>query len=92
MRFIPLLTVIFLFSCESKKEKIADSQEAIQEEMAQVKATYYKSVDSLESIQKADTLSAKTQEILGILEKGKNATLIMLQKEYDSLDAELKKY
>ena len=92
MRFILLLTIILLSSCENKKEKIVNRQQAIQKEMEQVKANYYNRSDSLESIKEADTLSAKTQEILGLTEREKTATLLKLQKEYDSLEEELKKY
>ncbi|MES1197663.1 MAG: hypothetical protein ABUL41_00100 [Chitinophagaceae bacterium] len=92
MRFVLLLTIIFLSSCKNKKETILNKQQAIKKEMDQVKAFYYKKLDSLESIKEADTLSAKTQEILGLTEGEKTIALLKLQKEYDSLEVELKKY
>ena len=53
--------------------------------------SYYKKSDSLESVRGADTMSAKHMEIIGIAEGKKTATLLKLQKEYDSLEVELKK-
>ncbi|MBL7742751.1 MAG: hypothetical protein JNN00_04665 [Chitinophagaceae bacterium] len=92
MRFILLLTIILLSSCENKKETIVKRQQAIKEEMEQVKAFYYKKSDSLESVGQADTLSAKHMEIIRIADGEKITSLLKLQKEYDSLEAELKKY
>ena len=95
MRFILLLTIILLSSCENKKETILNRQQAIKKEMEQVKAFYYKKSDSLESIKEADTNSAKRLEIAEKLvsaDGNKSATLIKLQKEYDSLEVELNKY
>ncbi len=92
MRFILLLTIILLSSCENKKEKMENRQEAIKKEMEQVKTFYYKRSDSLESANKADTNSAKLNEELSLAEGKKNVELIKLQKEYDSLEVELKKY
>ncbi len=92
MRFILLLTIILLSSCENKKEKMVNRQEAIKKEMEQVKTLYYKSSDSLESANKADTNSAKLNEELSLAEGKKTVELIKLQKEYDSLEVELKKY
>ena len=63
--------------------------------MEQVKAFYYKKSDSLESVKEADTNSAKHLEIADELvsaDEKKSVTLIKLQKEYDSLEVELKKY
>ena len=56
---------------------------------------YYKKSDSLESVKEADTNPAKRLEIAGEISSadGKRAeALLKLQKEYDSLEAELKKY
>lgn len=95
MKFILLLTLILLSSCENKKETIVTRQQAIKREMEQVKAIYFKKSDSLESVKEADTNSAKRLEIAEELVSAdgeKNVTLIKLQKEYDSLEAELKKY
>lgn len=95
MRFILLLTIISLSSCENKKEKIVNRQQAIKKEMEQVKAFYYKKSDSLESVKEADTNPAKHFEIAEELvsaDEKKSVTLIKLQKEYDSLEVELKKY
>ena len=91
MRFILLLTIILLSSCENKKETIANRQQAIKKEMEQVKALYYKRSDSLESANKADTNSAKLNEELSLAEGKKSIALTKLQKEYDSLEVELKK-
>ena len=95
MRFILLLTIILLSSCENKKETIVNRQQAIKKEMEQVKAFYYKKSDSLEIVKEADTNSAKRLEIaeeLVLADGKKSVTLIKLQKEYDSLEIELKKY
>ena len=92
MRFILLLIIILISSCENKKETIMNRQQAIQKEMEQVKALYFKRSDSLESVNKADTISAKLNEELSLAEGKKNVELIKLQKEYDSLEAALKKY
>jgi len=91
MRFILLLTVILLSSCENRKETIVNRQQAIKKEMEQVKAMYYKRSDSLEGANKADTNSAKLNEELSLAEGKKSIELIKLQKEYDSLEVELKK-
>ena len=95
MRFILLLTMILLSSCENKKETIVNRQHAIKKEMEQVKAFYYKKSDSLEIVKEADTNSAKRLEIAEELvsaDRKKSVTLFKLQKEYDSLEVELKKY
>jgi len=92
MRFILLLTIILLSSCENKKETIVNRQQAIKKEMEQVKAFYYKKLDSLESANKADTNSARLNEELSLAEGKKSVELIKLQKEYDYLEVELKKY
>ena len=95
MRFILLLTIIFLSSCENKTETIVTRQQAIQKEMEQVKALYYKKSDSLERIKEADTNSVKRHEIAEELVSAdgkKSLKLFKLQKEYDSLEVELKKY
>jgi PBP1b-binding outer membrane lipoprotein LpoB len=94
MRLIFLLTIIFLSSCENKKDTMVNRQQAIKKEMDHVKAFYYKKSDSLESVKKADTNSAKHHVIAEELvsaERTKNVMLIPLQKEYDSLEVELKK-
>jgi hypothetical protein len=95
MRFILLLTIILLSSCENKKEIIVNRQRAIKKEMEEVKASYYKKSDSLESLKEADTNSAKRLEIAEELVSAdgkKSVTLFRLQKEYDSLEVELNKY
>lgn len=94
MKIILLLTIILISSCENKKESIVNRQQAIKKEMEQVKAFYYKKTDSLESVKEADTNSAKHLEIAEELvstDEKKSITLLMLQKEYDSLEVELKK-
>ena len=92
MRFILLLIIILISSCENKKETIVNRQQAIKKEMEQAKAMYYKRSDSLEGANKADTNSAKLNEELSLAEGKKTVELLKLQKEYDSLEVELKKY
>ena len=95
MRFILFLTIILLSSCENKKGIIVNRQQTIKKAMEQVKAFYYKKSDSLDSVKEADTNSVKRLEIAKELVSadGKRiVTLIKLQKEYDSLEVELKKY
>ena len=62
--------------------------------MEQVKALHFKKTDSLERVKEADTSSAKRHEIAVELvssDNKKSVKLIGLQKEYDSLEVELKK-
>ena len=90
-----MLTIILLSSRENKKETIVNRQQAIKKEIEQVKALYYKKSDSLESVKEADTNSAKRLEIAEELVSAdgkKSLKLFKLQKEYDSLEVELKKY
>ena len=91
MRIILLLTIILISSCENKKESIVNRQQAIKKEMEQVKAFYYNRADSLESVKEADTNSAKLNEELSLADGKKTVELLKLQKEYDSLEVELKK-
>lgn len=92
MRFIFLLTIILISSCENKKETMENRQQAIKKEMEQVKALYYKRSDSLEGANKADTNSSKLNEELSLAEGKKSVELIKLQKEYDSLEVALKRH
>jgi len=95
MRLIFLLTIILLSSCENKKDSIVTRQKAIEKEMEQIKGFFYEKTDSLESVKKADTNLAKQIEIAeeSVSADGKKSVvLIQLQKEYDSLEVELKKY
>ena len=95
MRLIVLLTIVLFSSCENKKDTIVNRQQAIKKEMEQIKASYYKKSDSLESVKKAVVNLAKHSEIaeeLVAAERKKSVMLIPLQKEYDSLDVELQKY
>ena len=92
MRFILLLTIILLSSCENRKETIVNRQQTIKKEMEQAKAMYYKRSDNLEGANKADTNSAKLNEELSLAEGKKSIELIKLQKEYDSLEVELKRH
>ena len=91
MKIIPLLTIILISSCENNKETIVNKQQDIKKEMEQVKAFYYRKIDSLESVNEADTNSAKLNEELSLAEGKKTIELLKLQKEYDSLEVELKK-
>ena len=90
-----MLTIILLSSCENKKETIVNRQQAIKKEMEQVKVFYYNKSDSLERVKEVDTSSAKQLAIAEALVSAdgkKIVTLMKLQKEYDSLEVELKKY
>ncbi len=94
MRLILLLILIFISSCENKKETIANRQQDIRKEMEQVKTLYYKKSDSLERLKEANTNPAKRLEVAKELvssEGEKNVALLKLQREYDSLEVELKK-
>ncbi len=94
-RLILFLTIILIFSCENKKKTIVNRQQAIKKEMEQVKAFYYNQSDSLDRVKEADTSSAKQLAIAEefvTADRKKSVTLIKLQKEYDSLEIELKKY
>lgn len=95
MRTIFLLAVILLFSCDNPKNNMLNRQEAIKKEMTQIKDAYYRKADSLAIVKKTDTGSARQHEIaeeMVTADNKKNALLIPLQKEYDSLDAALQKY
>ena len=95
MRLIFLLTIILLSSCENKKGIVVNRQQAIKKEMEEVKAFYYKKTDSLDRAKQANTHSAKQLQIAEELVSAdgkKSVTLFKLQKEYDSLEVELKKY
>lgn len=64
-------------------------------EMKEVKSNYYKNSDSLERLKHSDTNSVRQTQIATeavAVDKIKNAQLIPLQKEYDSLEIELKNY
>jgi hypothetical protein len=93
MRIIFFVAIIFLSACKNQKQTLEDRQQAIQQEMAQVKASYFKTSDSLERLKDADTSSAKHRELaeeLVSIDEKKSATLIKLQKEYDSLELQRK--
>lgn len=95
MRIIFLLTITLLASCESKKDAIENRRQAIKKEMKQVNAYYYSQLDSLESVKSVHPSFQKDLEIaeqLTTAGKWKIATLISLQREYDSLEVELSKY
>ena len=92
MKFLLLSTIILLSSCENKKEKIVNRQEAIKKGMEQVKAFYYNKADSLQSVNNAYTNSARLNQELSLADGEKTVALLKLQKEYASLEAELKKY
>lgn len=94
MKFVLLLIIILLSSCKNKKETIVNRQQAIMKEMQEVKAFYYKKLDSLDSAKEAGTDSAMLHEIAGefvSVDGKRSAELLKLQKEYDSLEVELKK-
>lgn len=95
MRVIFLLAVILLASCENKKDTLANRQQEIKKEMEQVKAAYYKKLDSLETSKKTNSDSATQVAIAEAFvsaDKKRIAVLIPLQREYDSLQVELQNY
>lgn len=94
MRFLLFLSILLLFACDNKKATIVKRQKAVMKEMEQVKAVYYKTSDSLVTIKNAESDPAKQFELANEIIKAdrkKSLTLIRLQKEYDSLEAVLKK-
>jgi uncharacterized protein YcfL len=83
-----LLALLALTACSNKKVTPENRQQAILEEMAQVKAAYFKTVDSLEELKVKDSSSARQAELMKLLvvaDSQKNIVLIPLQKELDSL-------
>ena len=83
-----LISLLFITACASKKITPENRQQAILEEMAQIKGAYFKTVDSLESLREKDTSSARQAELMKLLvaaDSQKNVVLIPLQKELDSL-------
>ena len=95
MRFIFLLSIILISSCETKKVTIASRQQAIKDEMELVKKSYFKKQDSLENAKRAETNSANHIKIAAELveaDKEKSARLIKLQKKYNSLGVELNRH
>ncbi len=95
MRFLLLLTIILITSCENNKETVANRQQSIKKDMEEVKAFYYKKMDSLESVKQADTNSARSPEIaqeISATDSKRVSELLKLQKEFDSLEVELKKH
>lgn len=93
-RFILFPTIILLCSCENKKGTMRNKQKELKKEMEQVKLFYYKKLDSLDSVKRVDTSSAKQLEIANELvaaDRKKTIALFKLQKQYDDLEIELKK-
>ena len=86
MRFILLLTIILLSSCQIKKETIAKKQQAIKNEIEQVKAYYYKKLDSLDNIKRSDTSSAKHHEIAVEIFAVDGKRSIIIEKKGDKSD------
>ena len=88
MKFLLLLTIFSLTACSNKKATPENRQQAILEEMAQIKAAYFKTVDSLEELKVKDSSTARQAELMKLLvaaDSQKNIVLIPLQKELDSL-------
>lgn len=88
MKFLLLLTLFSLAACSNKKATPENRQQAILEEMAQVKAAYFKTVDSLEELKVKDSSSVRQAELMKLLvvaDSQKNVVLIPMQKELDSL-------
>lgn len=83
-----LLALFSLAACSNKKVTPENRQQAILEEMAQIKAAYFNTVDSLEELKVKDSSSARQAELMKLLvvaDSQKNIVLIPLQKELDSL-------
>ena len=83
-----LLPLLFLAACANKNATPENRQQAILEEMAQVKTAYFKTVDSLESLKVKDSSSVRQAELMKLLvvaDSQKNVLLIPMQKELDSL-------
>lgn len=92
MKYLLLFTFFSLAACSNKKVTPENRQQAIIEEMAQIKAAYFKTVDSLESLKEKDTSSVRQAELMKLLvvaDSQKNIVLIPLQKELDSLAVHL---
>lgn len=88
MKYLVFCSFIFMASCTSKKATPENRQQAILEEMAQIKGAYFKTVDSLESLREKDTSSARQAELMKLLnaaDSQKTLRLIPMQKELDSL-------
>jgi uncharacterized protein YcfL len=83
-----LLALLALTACSNKKATPENRQQAILEEMAEIKTAYFKTVDSLEDLKVKDTSSARQAELMKLLvvaDSQKNVLLIPMQKELDSL-------
>lgn len=88
MKYLILCLFVFLAACSNKNATPENRQQAILEEMAQIKGSYFKTVDSLESLREKDTSSVRQTELMKLLvaaDSQKNVVLIPLQKELDSL-------
>lgn len=88
MKHLLLPALLFLASCANKKATPENRQQAILAEMAEIKAAYFKTVDSLESLREKDTSSVRQAELMKLLviaDSQKTVRLIPMQKELDSL-------
>lgn len=88
MKYLLLYLFIFLASCANKKVTPENRQQAILEEMAEIKAAYFKKVDELENLKQQDTSEVRQTELMKaivVADSLKNSKLIPLQKELDSL-------
>lgn len=94
MRLVLLLSIVVFYSCENNNNTIVQRQEAIKIKMKEVNTTYYKKLDSLDSIKRSDTSLMKQNEIaveISSVDRKRSIELLALQKESDSLELELKK-
>ena len=88
MKYFYLLSLLFLAACANKADSPENRQQAILEEMAQIKTAYFKKVDSLDRLKEQDTSSVRQAELMKLLviaDSQKTVMLIPLQKELDSL-------
>lgn len=88
MKYLLFCLFIFYTACGNKNATPENRQQAILEEMAQIKGAYFKTVDSLESLREKDTSPVRQTELMKLLvaaDSQKNIVLIPLQKELDSL-------
>lgn len=88
MKIFLVLPFLLLASCAGKKQSVENRQQDLLEEMGRIKASYFKTVDSLDKIKAADTAAATqqlTDSLIYAADQAKTQILIRLQKELDSL-------
>jgi hypothetical protein len=95
MRCILLVTIVFISSCGNRNEATVNRPESIKKEMQKINAFYYKKIDSLDAVKRTDTSAAKQHAIavaVSALDNHRYTALLALQKEYDALELEVKKW